>query len=1211
MAKSVSCPKCAASLDGVSLTPEGEFVCPSCGGRFRMKPRPAAGPASEPRTSPPPPQAEADPTPKKKKGGGKRKKTRADAPGGPRRLRTWALIGGGALVGLVAVGLTIWALSNPGGDGRPKRDPAGDKGGKGRPGDDFALRKAAVVLDKPLADVAALPVHLRPMPVLPRFPAAVATLRPAQTSDALAGGAVGWAARPDPPKGKPVAYPDTVLLYGRNEVAPVLASCGGPFALLYEVSRASKPDRPELGIEGEPARGEAPMPVTDLRTGKPAGRFAWNAPAWARARLSPDAEHLIGPDNREKCLITTKEGKLFIWKREQPRPVGTITVPGPVLWLDFVSETTVAILTFAETPVLQFWDVAARKLTASAPLPADELVRPNMDPNGLSKPQAGDKTYAPDPWRGAVSPGRGFVALAGARKVLLVSVAGAKLAGSIPLPTDLAPGRTAKDFTPRGLAFSPDGAELWAMSRPNTDQRHHDLVWLLTWSMATGAPDRTLALAEPGFLGPPLPGPEPGTLLIPYQEFGQRDAKQMMHYEGRPLSPGSVVDAGTGATLYAHQCLPLRAAGDRVVAFTVLKLLPGAPLPATHAAANPADAARFREQLRAVHLTKVRPSDGAVARKKPGPARPKVGPGDRSAVARRKAEPPEKWARPPAPPPPPQGLLAAVHVPGSRPLWGETTVGFLSSYAELMNTRLIAELWPRARTGDKAAAKKLEELYKIPEGIHWHRYDLRTGRRLGPSVPLWPWATSAVAGIAFNFHQDHAAAAMKADGSMVALRDPADRTRVDCWDASGKRVAGFFPYDRKTPVDWVGWSKGGRLLTLGGGRLAAWEPGQAKAVYELDGGYAPPIATIRGDGWLVVAAGAHLDVVDADTGKCLGRCRLPAGAYDPARPYDLALAPDGSLLACLAWQKKMTPDGIGILFGWDLTTGQALDPLPTERVPGRTPVMLDGRRILFDGGQLCDVRTQMEWGWFNPPPFNLLPSDLCADGPLVGSPDGRVWAFGPEPTAEAPAKHRAAEVLSLRPLELPGHDSGTTNPAEVFSTRAPLRVEVDVGEAGASRRRAEAIVRHLQGKGFTIGPKGWTLRVWVEVRDGKGFLQYKGGIGTVNVPEVVTEFRLISPTGEVALSFSDMAAFGVNTRYFKGVKVVPREGLRGAEEHTWDFRDKSPRQAMIEEMLELARGSGAGRLLLPARLAKVRGRYQSGLNMTTAVFPPVILPKSR
>jgi hypothetical protein len=1145
----------------------------------------------------------------------RRRKWKAKALNTQRQMLRSALIGGALIVLVVALvifGLTVRGLLPLDPTDQAPANLGEARNGKAPLATDVVLQKAVAVIDRPLPGVALLQGRLPPPPTLNWAPAPVAMLRPAQASNVLVGGTAGWKAQPDPPAGKAVAYPDSVLLYARNQIAPLLASCDGPFALTYEISRANMPDRPQLGIEGEPARGETPMPVTDLRTGKPAGRFAWNAPAWAGARLSPDAEYLIGPDNQQNCRITAKAGKLFVWKREQPRPVGTMTVPGPVLWLDFVSDKTVAILTLAETPVLQFWTVADRKLTASTPLPADEFTRPQIDPNSFFPPQPGDRTFAPDPWRGAVSPGRKFIAVAGAHRLFLVFVPGAKVTGSIPLPKDLVRDRTTQHFTARGLGFSPDGTQLWAMLRPVTNQPMNDQTWLFTWSMASGLLDRVMMLNDPAFLGPPMPGPEPDSLLIPYREFSQREARQMMGFLGKSLSPGSVVDAGTGLPLYAHQFLPLRVVGDRVLAFTGLNLAPEIALPAIYAKASPFDIARAREQLRAIHRVRIRPPAGAtVTQKKPGLARPRVGLGDRSAVVRLKPLPPAQWNRPPAPPAPAKGLQAAVKVPNSRPLWGEATVSFLSSYAELMDGRLISELRPRAQRGDKAAAKKLEEIYKFPAGIHWHRYDLRTGRPLGPSIPLWPWATSAVGGAAFDFHKNQAVAGMKANGSVIALRDPADLTRVDCWDASGKRLAGFVPYDLTTPIDWLGWSKSGHLLTLGGGRLVAWEAGKARALYELDGSYVPPLAVLRGNGWLVLTAETHFDVVDSDTGKCLGRCHLPAGEFDSARPFDITLAPDGSLLACLAWRKKMTVHGIGILFCWDLKNGQALTPLFTDRVPGRTPVFLDNRRILFDGGQFWDVRARLEWGYFVPPPFKGLADLPYSTGALVGSPDGRVWAFGPDPGNDFSNQPRAAEDVALRPVFFPGADRLPTDPADVFSRQTPLRIEVDMADAAASRQRAEAIARHFQGQGFTIGPGGWTLRVWVEARDGPNFLHYKNGFGFVNVPEVVSKFRLVSPSGEVARQHADTAVFGTNSKYFKGVEVVGKKAGRINKEYTWEFPNKAPRQAMIEELLEQARQAGPGRFLLPTQFAMVQGRYQQLPIMTAAVFPPVVLSQGR
>src|SRR5205085_9710108 len=114
--------------------------------------------------------------------------------------------------------------------------------------------------------------------------------------------------------------------------------------------------------------------------------------------------------------------------------------------------------------------------------------------------------------------------------------------------------------------------------------------------------------------------------------------------------------------------------------------------------------------------------------------------------------------------------------------------------------------------------------------------------------------------------------------------------------AGGARLLSFVPYDATVPVQWVGWSGGGRLLTLGGGKLTGWEVPAGKAAFEVAGGYRLPARTVRGGGWLAVAAAAHVDLVDAETGRCLGRCSLAEAEHDPTRPADVALATDGRML---------------------------------------------------------------------------------------------------------------------------------------------------------------------------------------------------------------------------------------------------------------------------------------------------------------------------
>ena len=153
--------------------------------------------------------------------------------------------------------------------------------------------------------------------------------------------------------------------------------------------------------------------------------------------------------------------------------------------------------------------------------------------------------------------------------------------------------------------------------------------------------------------------------------------------------------------------------------------------------------------------------------------------------------------------------------------------------------------------------------------------------------------------------------------------------------------------------------------------------------------------------------------------------------------------------------------------------------------------------------------------------------------------------------------------------------------------------------------------RRLQEEGFTIGPGGWTLRVWLEIRNTDQNLMFKGGIGAVNIPQVATQYRLVSPAGEEAFRHGDVAGLGTGSKYFQGVKVIDRKPFEVTEEYTWNFKDKSPREAMIEEMLEQARGQGIGALRLPDRYGKFQGKYQYLPVQASAVFPPAARPRLR
>jgi hypothetical protein len=285
------------------------------------------------------------------------------------------------------------------------------------------------------------------------------------------------------------------------------------------------------------------------------------------------------------------------------------------------------------------------------------------------------------------------------------------------------------------------------------------------------------------------------------------------------------------------------------------------------------------------------------------------------------------------------------------------------------------------------------------------------------------------------------------------------------------------------------------LLTLGGGKLTGWDVPAGKAVFEVDGDYRLPVAPARGGGWVAVHAGTHIDLLDGDTGSCLGRCLLAEGDGDAARPMDLAIAPDASMLACLAWRPKPGADGPAAVLAWDLASGQPLPPVPTLRGPGRALLALDGRRVLLDGIAVVDLKARVEYAFYFTPPFRPFTDMPHPGGPLPGSPDSRAWSFGPEPGWEDPRVVRGTTDVMLRPIDLPGFDSGPTDAARVFTKKSPLAVVTDLGTEARSRQFGKNLVTFLQSGGYPIGKGGWKLRASCEVQPTEHSLTYKEGWG--------------------------------------------------------------------------------------------------------------------
>jgi hypothetical protein len=1193
----IRCPECNGKLKVPESAAGKKVKCPACRAAVVI-PHPDAEADDEGadeygvRTPKAPAQSAADepesPLPRKKSGrGGEKKKKKRPATVMDPRL----VAGLGAAALLLIVGL-VWLVV---------RGFSGGGGGGGIGARE--VKGAPVIFSEPLADVPP-PPKWEPQVLEPgKVPAAVALLPDAAGENSLTGGRAGpWEGKPDPAERAVEPLPANAVLHLRNEKDPLIASLGGPFAIEQQGDRSEKPDRPVIGIDDD--YDFTPLLVKDLRTGKVAGKFAWKAPVWTAVRLSPDARYLVGPDNKPGAPATSKEGLLFVWEREKPEPVARLNMPGPVIWIDFVAPDKIAALSFEKkdgeggpsyTPVLVVWSATTPEPEQSVALPEGEFTPPQYDPYTRQSATPESKTYFPDPEIGAVSPGGHHVALGGATAIQLVSIADGILIGAMHVPrNEIWRSNERGAPTYQGLAFGESGSELFGLLKAQQG-------WLLTWSLTSGLLTSLAGLPVKEFRGPPIPGPVPNTVIIPVWGF---DDGSVMTPQGRPFSTAAVIDVRTGKVLVPITSRPLRRNGEGILTVSSLKFTPEVPLPPLPGIKlenlSDFDKQRLRERwvtlVAAVDAEAIRSEQAAQAADL---VLPPARPGDRAGVASTKPAPPAEWKGPAAPPRAVEGLIGAYNVPNTPPLFGDAHVSFITGFVPPEDPKEQEKLRFAARTGNKADKKLKAAAAKAVPGVHWLRYDLRTGRLIEPNIVLGPHKAFTPRG-ALDAADVPLAVAMTRDGTRLAMRHPFGLARVDVWDNTGTHLMAIVPYPPAVPVQWVGWSAGGRLLTLSSGKFTAWDVPDGKAAYEVEGDYGLPVCPVRGNAWVAIAAETHIDLVDTESGSCLGRCLPEKEALDTKRPADLAIARDGSTLVYCGWQKKPDGEGSGVILTWDLASGKPMLRVPAG-APSRAMVALDSRRVLLGGTGLLDLGIPFAIG-YQIPRFHSPDYMPFVEGALPGSPDTRIWAFGPEPGAEDSGRGM------LRPLELPGYTSGPADPSFVFTKQTPLLVEVDMGEEERSRGFGKNLLKSLQSDGFTIGKGGWTLRATCEVKPTDTNLKFKGGWGgVVNVPRVLVHYKLYAPDGELAHTTGSTLELGMGSKYFRGQREVSKKFKGGEQitelEFTWDLPNSNPREAIVTELLDNLIKQGDLRLV--SSLAKFKGKYEITPILVDAAFPPV------
>jgi hypothetical protein len=357
----------------------------------------------------------------------------------------------------------------------------------------------------------AAPVALAPAAVIPEPKEPPRKKADEPKIDKLPPKETPWTARPDPPAQPPrqwnVPPGPGVPVNG----IPLFASGGGPFVI----------DTPEVGVNFnvDLHKKEGPwIPVFDLSAGRGIGWIAKAAPRGRLSLLSPDGRYVIA---QGLTSVPNEPLPVAVWKLEGGKPSTQFKMPGGVSWIGFANADDLVVKCFDGTRFrIQVWSVSNGQLLRDFPL----------SPQTFAPPGGLGTAYLPDRSTGAVSPGGNYVALGGPTGIALFSLADGRHLGTLPLE--------GKRLDYRGMRFSADGAELTGVFACERGDRSWS-VRLRTWQMADGKPSLDVGLTNLNAHGPPLPGPEPGTVFLRWWQ----------HNAAKPILLGQVVDTRTGKSV--------------------------------------------------------------------------------------------------------------------------------------------------------------------------------------------------------------------------------------------------------------------------------------------------------------------------------------------------------------------------------------------------------------------------------------------------------------------------------------------------------------------------------------------------------------------------------------------------------------------------------------------------------------------------------------
>ena len=358
--------------------------------------------------------------------------------------------------------------------------------------------------------------------------------------------------------------------------------------------------------------------------------------------------------------------------------------------------------------------------------------------------------------------------------------------------------------THENLAFSADGSTLMAV--------HQDGDRVVTVSLADGSVAETMLRKSTNATGPPILGPVPGTLYLPFAQPYQGDTNGATWYWDAKTGGGNLIDVQTGLPVLELPAdrRPVRRLADG----RLLRLEPDVPTGQAIAIANDdADAQTYREKMPEIvtdYITN-------YVEKNLGTPLPEIletpDPIDRSGIQLVTATAPAKWSVP-APGPALERSQTSLNLPRMADYATRQALGIFDTRGDTFATR----------------------------GFDWFRFDRKTGAAMGEPVRMTE-----------SFQTKLLAA--RADEQLIALQSKTP-TRVELRDATGTRSALYEPFRprcrklpklpiwRSTPTD------GCSSLATGG----YWRsiPKPAKRVYEIDGTYRAPMLFEPDRRWVVV-----------------------------------------------------------------------------------------------------------------------------------------------------------------------------------------------------------------------------------------------------------------------------------------------------------------------------------------------------------------------